>query len=235
MGEWLNLPLPIRSRALPADDEVECWLVDLAALVLPSPGGRASEWRQALRLRRQFLLRLILSAYLDRPGKDIALIRGAAGKPALAPSLAGSGLHFNLSHSGQWLAVAVGCGGLIGVDIERQRSLGRASDLARRYFSQAEAAHLAALVEPARSTAFFHLWTVREACIKAMGTSLAQSLNALVLAPPDGALLRVPPGWPPPQSWSVRRLPSSLPLHGCLAAPRPGVRITPILLDCKPA
>lgn len=237
MEGGLKLRLPIRPRALPGPGEVDCWLLDLSGLALPATSGvtQTGQPPQALRLHRQFLLRLILGAYLGLPGKDIVLVRSPAGKPGLAPALAASGLHFNLSHSGSWLAVAVGQGGMLGVDIERERRFGRALDLARRYFSRAEAEHLAGLEEPARSRAFLKLWTVREACIKAVGTSLARSLQELVLAPDGGALLGLPADWPEPRHWSIRHwLPASS-LQVCIAAPRPDIRVRPILLDCSPS
>jgi len=232
MNAALNLGLPMRARPLPADNCVDCWLMDLSGLALPA--GADQDQRQALRLRRQFLLRLILGAYLQQPGKDIELVRGPSGKPALASALAGTGLSFNLSHTGHWLAVAVTQGLAIGIDIEQRRGLDRAAGLARRYFSPAEADAIEALSEPHRSQRFLELWTVREACIKAMGDSLAQSLRDLVLAPDSGDLRGVPAHWPAPAGWTLARplLPETL--HGCIAAPQSGLMVQTIWLDCSP-
>lgn len=235
MTELLHLELPVRARALPPQGIIECWLIPLADLALPSSSNADQNARQALRLRRQFLLRLILGAYLQRPGKDIELVRGSSGKPALAPALADSGLQFNLSHSGEWLALALARDVAVGIDIEQHRSLARAAELGRRYFSPQEADHLDALDEPQRSRCFFELWTVREACIKAMGSSLAQSLRELVLAPDSAQVLNLPADWPPARDWTRLRPALPAPLEVCIAAPQPDLGVQTIWLDCAPA
>lgn len=234
MSTWRALSLPVRPRPLPSPDKVECWLIDLNELALPAAEPAQPDRRRPLRLNRQFILRLILGAYLGRPGKDVALIRSVSGKPELAPELAAAGLRFNLSHSADWLALAVTRDVPVGVDVEHERCVRRALDMARRYFSPAEAEWLASLEEPQRSQAFFQLWTVREACIKAMGSSLAQSLTALVLEPSEASLLQAPSGWPEIKRWSVLRPALDAPLHLCIAAPRPGMGWCGLRLHCRP-
>ena len=237
MCEWLGLDLPMRARELPPAGVVECWLMEVGGLAFPgrqsSDQAGAQDERRSLRLRRRFLLRLILGAYLRRPGKDLEFVHGPSGQPELADGQGDSSLCFNISHSGDWLALALARDVAVGVDIEQRRELKRAGDLARRYFSSKEAEHLAALAEPERSAHFFRLWTAREACIKAMGSSLARSLGELELAPEGAELLAVPADWPGPDRWSVLRLESPAPLHICVAAPRPGMRVRPIRLDCS--
>lgn len=234
MSAWLELELPVRGRELPAAGVIECWLMDLGELELPAAESADGQRRQVLRLRRQFLLRLILGACLQRPGKDIDLVRGASGKPELAPALAASALQFNLSHSGNWMAVALARDVAVGVDIEQRRRVQRALDLARRYFSPAEAAGLEELAKESRSDAFFRLWTVREACIKAMGSSLAQSLRELALAPHSAEPIAMPEAWPAPAHWTLASPAIPAPLHICIAAPRPGMVVELIRLHCRP-
>ncbi len=234
MNELLQLELPVGARALPPPGTVECWLIPLDSLALPASSAGDHSSRQTLRLRRQFLLRLILGAYLQLPGKDIELVRGPSGKPALAPSLADSGLNFNLSHSGDWLALALASDIMVGVDIEQHRALSRARELGRRYFSPQEADHLETLEEPHRSRRFLELWTVREACIKAMGSSLAQSLRDLALAPDSGEILSLPADWPAAAAWTLQRPALPAPLEVCIAAPEPGLALQVIWLDCGP-
>ncbi|MGY6554127.1 MAG: 4'-phosphopantetheinyl transferase family protein [Wenzhouxiangella sp.] len=234
MSAWQDLRLPVRPRPLPPPDRVECWLINLNELALPGANAAETDRRGHLRLHRQFVLRLILGAYLACPGKDVALTRGPSGKPELVPELAVAGLRFNLSHTSDWLALAVTREVPVGVDIEHERRVQRALEMARRYFSPAEADCLASLEEPQRSQAFFKLWTVREACIKAMGSSLAQSLSALALDAVEARLLQVPVGWPDTQRWSVLRPELAVPLHLCIAVPRPGMRWCGLRLHCRP-
>lgn len=234
MSAWQDLSLPVRPRPLPLPDRVECWLIDLNELALPDAASAAADRRGHLRLHRQFVLRLILGAYLGCAGKDVALSRGPSGKPELAPELAAAGLRFNLSHTSDWLALAVSRDVPVGVDLEHERRVRRALDMARRYFSPAEADWLASLEEPQRSQAFFKLWTVREACIKAMGSSLAQSLSALVLDAVEARLLQVPSSWPDAECWSVLRPQLALPLHLCIAAPKLNMSWCGLRLHCRP-
>ncbi|TVS10235.1 MAG: 4'-phosphopantetheinyl transferase superfamily protein [Wenzhouxiangella sp.] len=232
MSEIEQLRLPIRRRSLPVSGTIDCWLVNVSGLALdtPSDGGH-----RAVRVRQQFLLRLILGAYLDCPGKEIRLLRDPVGKPALAEEVNHPGLQFNLSHSGSWLAIAVARGAPVGIDIERHRTLSRSAELARRYFSSTEAEAVAALDEPARSHRFFELWTVREAHIKAMGSTLAVALRHMVFAPEDGRALELPAHWPALDAWSVLRPPHDLPVTMRIATPCPGCSLQLLELDCGPA
>lgn len=235
MSEIEEARLPVRPRPLPAPGTVACWLMDVAGLALAdrsaATGRRAR--LQALRLRRQFLLRLILGAYLGRPGKEIALVREPSGKPALTAPASG-GLSFSVSHSGSWLAIAVASRLPVGVDIETDRRLDRALALSRRYFSEPEAEHLAGLGEPERSQRFRVLWTAREACIKAMGGSLAASLASMAFDPASGKVLTLPKDWPAPTQWSVLGSDLPVPLTLRVAAPCPGLRLETIRLACAP-
>src|SRR5690554_2602598 len=100
--------LPIRSLQLPAGRAVDVWLTDLDELPLdpgPVDDGSRRVRVQRQRIRQQFIVRLLLGAYLGCPGKAVKLVRGARGKPRLGIRHADQGLEFNLSHSGGWLAV----------------------------------------------------------------------------------------------------------------------------------
>ena len=236
MSATERLSLPIGRRALPPSGRIECWLVNVSGLALDLPSGerQARADRRSARIRQQFLLRLILGAYLGRPGKDIRLVRDSVGKPALADEGRSSGLEFNLSHSGSWLAVAVARGAPVGVDIERRRTLPRSAELARRYFSAAEAEAVAELDEPARSRRFLALWTVREAHIKAMGSTLAVALRQMVFAAESGETLQLPAHWPAAQAWSVFSPRGDRPLTIRIATPQPGCSLQMLELDCDP-
>lgn len=226
--------LPLARRALPGPGMVELWLTDLGRMPL-GPDGISDTLGPALKarkLRQRFLLRLLLGAYLGRPGKAIRFVRNGHGKPALDAGGAQSPLEFNLSHSGSWLAVAVSRDVPVGVDIENRRVLSRSLDLARRFLSEAEAAYLEALPEPRRSERFLELWTQREALVKAMGQSLASALGELALEPAEDGLRALPAAWPAMEQWSLLR--GGLPpeLLFAVALPQAGFRLQTILLDC---
>ncbi|CAI8921580.1 4'-phosphopantetheinyl transferase family protein [Pseudomonas zeae] len=73
-------------------------------------------------------------------------------------------VHFNLAHTDGLLVLAVGAG-RVGVDVEARQARGTQS-LSRRFFSHEERAVLAG---PARDAAFYRLWTLKEAGVKASG------------------------------------------------------------------
>ncbi len=119
-----------------------------------------------------------------RPG-DVALAHDGKG----APVCRGADFALSLSHSGPYIAVAVGRQAA-GVDVERRR---KASDaVAQRWFRPEEAALLRALPEDARARAFFRLWTIKEAALKYSREGLSGGLEtvdclALCEAARDGA------------------------------------------------
>lgn len=114
-------------------------------------------------------LRHLLALRLGRDPRELRFALGENGKPALA---AGE-LEFNVSHSGERVAIAIAAGTAVGVDIERERPRRNPVALARRFFAPAEAAEV--VRDAAR---FFPIWTAKESVIKALGTGLATDLRS---------------------------------------------------------
>jgi 4'-phosphopantetheinyl transferase len=105
----------------------------------------------------------------------LRITRGAQGKPALSwPALP---LDFNLSGSGDWLAMAVSDGAAVGVDIQHCDPGRDVMPLARRFFRDEEVAQLQACAPGQRSDRFYDYWTLKEAHIKAAGGSLGLALE----------------------------------------------------------
>jgi 4'-phosphopantetheinyl transferase len=109
----------------------------------------------------------------------------ARGKPSPAPRAGEpSDLQFNLSHTRGLVACAMARGADVGVDVER---IGRDIDdgeIARRFFSPAERRELEACGAGERARRFIDLWTLKEACLKATGAGLSESLDAFSFAFP---------------------------------------------------
>lgn len=110
------------------------------------------------------LLRRVLAAWCGASPEDLPLTRDK-GRPFLAllgaPAL-------SVSHSGRFVAVAVGGCARLGVDVEVDA--GQPLDAARvasLVFSEAERTALAAAGDP--RAAFFRLWTRKEALLKTLG------------------------------------------------------------------
>jgi len=124
------------------------------------------------------LLRSLLSAYA--PGTQASQWRfevGDNGKPALAPSFSAAGLHFNLAHTAGLVAIALAREPALGVDVEHLVPRGPPLHVAPRYFTEAEAAALAALPADQQAARFYALWTLKESWLKATGEGLAGGLD----------------------------------------------------------
>jgi 4'-phosphopantetheinyl transferase len=116
------------------------------------------------------LLRVLLAAYLKQRPSAIVLSYEPKGKPVLV----GSGLGFNVSHSGDLALVSLTWGRRVGVDIERIRRP-VPLEVAARFFSPREQELMRSLPPSARTSAFFTCWTRKEAYLKATGEGLSVS------------------------------------------------------------
>ena len=86
-------------------------------------------------------------------------------------------LHFSLSHSGDWMVVAVARGVELGVDLEIHDLRRDVLRLARRFFAEMECRDLLALEGEDRVQRFYDLWTLREARVKALGGTLGREME----------------------------------------------------------
>lgn len=105
--------------------------------------------------------------------KEFAL--SPKGKPSLPNTY---GLHFNMSHSADKIAVAV-AHSEVGIDVEQTRKVN--FRVAERFFSASEINDLMALPEEERQEYFFTLWTIKESFLKAIGSGLTRSLNTFTV------------------------------------------------------
>lgn len=136
------------------------------------------------------VLRELIGDYLDYPPADLEFSKHPKGKPALSGEAAQSGLMFNVSYTQSTMAIAIGGGREIGVDIER---LGLQRDvlaIARRFFSRAEFDNLAHLPTAQRDSAFLTAWTRKEAVMKAHGAGMVL-LDKIESGFEDGPLSKV--------------------------------------------
>lgn len=122
-------------------------------------------------------LRHLLGQYLDQDAGAIELMTGAQGKPHLAPE-SGRALSFNLSHTADEGILAVASEGTLGIDLERIRPEIDIERLSRRVFSPIEQDSFSAIPSDQRRISFFHVWTCKEAFLKAHGGGLTVPLNA---------------------------------------------------------
>lgn len=135
-------------------------------------------------------LRQILGSVLAAEAAALAFTAGPDGKPELVAP-AGTGLQFNLSHSGGWGLVGWAHGRAIGVDVEAWRVMSDEAALVRRYFSAAEIEAYEALPPALRREGFFNAWTRKEAYVKAVGRGLTLPLASFDVALGNGDAARL--------------------------------------------
>lgn len=125
------------------------------------------------------LLRSVLGTISNRAPDSLVFTIADSGKPALKST---PELHFSLSHSGQWIALAVSCESDIGIDIEQPRRPRDFLRIARHYFHPEECALLESAPLELLPVHFYRLWTMKEAFFKARGTGISEGLGRINLA-----------------------------------------------------
>jgi 4'-phosphopantetheinyl transferase len=95
--------------------------------------------------------------------------------------MASEDLEFNLSHSGNFIAIAFARGHSVGVDIELVRPMDDLEEIARQHFSDVEFAELSQLPQARRVKEFFKKWVQKEAIAKGIGLGLLLPLNQIFL------------------------------------------------------
>ena len=129
------------------------------------------------------LLRSALGGLLDTRPEDVEFEIGAKGKPHLKdksepqraidqPALP----FFNLSHSADWVVLAV-ANFPVGIDIEFTQRKNNVLAIARNYFFGREVEQLFSLPFDQQRERFFDYWTLKEAYMKARGEGIALGLS----------------------------------------------------------
>lgn len=132
-------------------------------------------------LQRRFVaaraqLRALLGRRVGRDPRSLVFVQNEFGKPRLADH---PGVHFSLSHSQDRALLAVSDGPEVGADLEMIRPVDHL-DLARRYFHPEEVAAIERHDDPQR--AFFRIWTLKEAVVKAIGLGLSLPLDGFAVS-----------------------------------------------------
>ena len=134
----------------------------------PLPHKLAAQAPQGSR-RASWLAGRVLLAQAVSPLPEI--IYAEHGKPGFSGE---TGLWFNLSHSGDDIALLLSDEGEVGCDIEVIRARKNWPALAESLFCPAEQAQIAAEAPERQLAAFWRIWTRKEAIIKQRGGSVWQ-------------------------------------------------------------
>lgn len=199
-----------------SDDEIHVWCVELdaadevatfAACLSAEERERASGLLSGTHQRRfvvaRGMLRQLLGRYLDQDPGAVTFSRGAHGKPFLPEG----GLHFNVSHTHELALYAIARDREVGVDVEWMRPQVAHEQIAARFFSLEEQEALAQVSNEERRTAFYNIWTRKEAYVKARGDGIAAGLGTFAVSlGAEAALLRSDEGQDEVERWKLMTL-----------------------------
>ena len=166
------------------------------------------------------LVRATLSDFFARAPQDWAFVTNAWGKPRIDASDASARLCFNLSHTRGHVAVAVALDREVGVDVERVAPARADEEVARQLFAPAEFADFQKEPEAGRVAAFFDVWTLKEAYIKAVGLGVALPLKDFAFTRTPLRISFAPTLDDTPSRWLFRRFRPAPDVAMALAARR---------------
>lgn len=165
------------------------------------------------------LARLVLAEYAGCPPEKVEFdlrcrscedktrtgAGAAEGSPHGKPVPVGParGWEISVSHSGEWVALALAEGTPVGVDVERVSDSRDLAGLAAYTLADAERQAWDALPEAHRVEAFFGYWARKEALLKATGLGLSGGLRRVAVTPPhtEARLVAWEGGGGPTSTW----------------------------------
>lgn len=212
---------------------IESWTPEHSRLLAALPGAeqeRIARYRApADRIRGlvgALLPRLVIANREKKPLDQIHLPRSAKGKPYHPDD---PGFCFNLSHSGELVALAIGPAP-VGVDCEQIRPARDWQGIARRFFTAAERHWLASVRTGDLAQRFFELWSRKESLLKATGDGLSGSISALSVCPESDDDSRVDFQG---QSWFIRTYRNCPGYSVALSSASPWLPAEPICVDAR--
>lgn len=151
-------------------------------LVTPKRLERAEKYYHKEDRVRCIASGILLAKYLGVK-EDSQLCYGENGKPKLSDKSRGK--HFNLSHSGKYVALAI-ANSDVGIDIEKIGSFSRR--VAEKCFTSKENSWL---VKQNNDTAFYKLWTGKESVMKGTGLGFKLAPSSFCVRPNTNNVSRV--------------------------------------------
>jgi 4'-phosphopantetheinyl transferase len=118
--------------------------------------------------------RIIIGQKISVPTQEIHFKKTTKGKPYLK----NYPIRFNISHSGDWVVLAVAEMD-VGIDVEKIRQINYR--IAERFFSTHENLLLDKHGGTDKLDLFFDFWTLKESFLKLLGTGLTKSLNSFTI------------------------------------------------------
>lgn len=126
----------------------------------------------------RIMTRKILGFHLNESPESLIFKETPERKPYLDRP---NPLHFNISHSGHFVAVAVSPFGPVGVDVEDGNKKRDYDAILKHFFHANEFKAFLQLPPSQHHDYFFTLWTLKEAILKRSGQGLANGLNRFAI------------------------------------------------------
>lgn len=174
------------------------WVLDLQRVPDPDPAlrwhaaglvsdeelVRARRFRHALARSQHLAGRAVIRHAVGvrahcRPD-EIGIVGEGAGKPRISLPSTAAAWHFNLSHSGNFIACVVDRLP-VGIDVETVSRNGDIAAIAGAHFSAAEARWIGE-ADARGKDRFTALWTLKEAFLKAVGVGISVPLSGIVFS-----------------------------------------------------
>jgi 4'-phosphopantetheinyl transferase len=142
-------------------------------------------------------LRYLLGKYLNKFPNTIQFLIGPDKKPLLDEN-SGSNLQFNISHSGDFVLIAIS-NSEVGVDIEKINPDFSYKEILNSNFNKEEIDFIQNSIHPIES--FYLLWTRKESLVKANSKGLIDNLNLISVL--DGLFNTGDDILDSPDSWDI--------------------------------
>lgn len=155
------------------DDFSRRFLSDVECERLESYRSRAAAERYVV---TRSLVRVVLGAHTGVGPRELRVRLAPTGKPEA------EGVHFNVTHSGEVVLLAVCDDRPVGVDVERRREVQRVAALIDRWLTADERRELDELRKRGieDSDAFLRVWSLKEARLKALGVGISGASGAVL-------------------------------------------------------
>lgn len=128
-------------------------------------------------------LRILVSKYLSVKPMDLVIHSENGRKPFIGNPV--TDIRFNISHSGDWVLIALAQRDL-GIDVEKINQEFDFVNLLEDHFGEEEKTFISNAADSV--SAFYYLWTRKEALIKAWGTGMQDNLKQISVLPTDPSI-----------------------------------------------
>ena len=164
-------------------------------------------------------LRQVLERYTNTPAASITFHYTQYKKPFVNDPI-----QFNISHTNTDIVIAIAKHD-VGIDIETIKEQKQALNIAKRFFCPEEYATLSGLKPSQVANVFYHIWTQKEAIVKALGKGLFHDIKNIQVS------TQIPPqiiSFKDPQldikNWSLFRVPINQKKTLCVVAVKGSVK-----------